>query len=610
MSSIAQLEAELERLRSDNEALHEQVKLLVRTEHRLYRSQNQIDRQLARVRSLGDFVLDCPSLAQPQEILAGVTELVARHFNVDRVQPYEVLYTEDTMRLRCPPAPEVTVEPADQVTLELLSGPWLGTNEEGGPFSSLFAALDAGDIQPNPHPSTGDAALLPIRVMGRLSWVLVVRRFSRRPANRFQEVPNETHAPFFMLMLGHIERALENAELNHDLRIQAEELAESNRRLKSSLGDLASTQHQLIQASKMEALGRLAGGVAHDFNNLLTVILGTARLMLHENLSKSLQEDCQAIIESAERGTDLGRQMLTFGRRQAGEAQRIEVHPLLTDMSRLLRRIIGEDVSLELRLEARDDAVVADSAQIEQVLMNLVLNARDAMPQGGAIVVETGLARPGDEPDGPPMFCLTVSDTGRGMDETTKARVFEPFFTTKDVGEGSGMGLATVYGIVKQLEGHVQLESEPGEGSRFEVFLPLAGQPVVEEPTPTGVNAQRTVLVVEDEAASRRLVVRILGRQGYEVLAASDGESGLRRFVERGDIDLVLTDIVMPGLDGVGLVRLLRRRRPELPIVFMSGYSGDHRRGIGVADRKRMLDKPFTPEQLVERIDEALRASV
>ncbi|MEM7159913.1 MAG: ATP-binding protein [Myxococcota bacterium] len=610
MSSIGELEDELERLRSDNKALHEQVKLLVRTEHRLYRSQNQIDRQLARVRSLGDYVLDCPSVARPEEILIGVTELVARHFNVDRVQPYEVIARGDTMRLHAPPAVEVTVTAEDREALEALSGPWLGTNEPGQVFSALFAALDAADAQPEPHPETGDAALIPIRVMGRLAWVLAVRRFSRRPANRFQEVPNESHAPFFMLMAGHIERALENAELNHDLRIQAEELAESNRKLKDSLGDLASTQHQLIQASKMEALGRLAGGVAHDFNNLLTVIVGTARLMLHEDLTPSLREDCRTIIEAAERGTDLGRQMLTFGRRQSGEAQRIEVHPLLTDMSRLLRRIIGEDVSLELRLEARNDAVQADPAQVEQVLMNLVLNARDAMPHGGAIVVETGLARPGDQPDGPTMFCLTVSDTGRGMDSKTQARVFEPFFTTKDVGEGSGMGLATVYGIVQQLEGHVQLESEPGEGSRFEVYLPLAGQPVVEEPVPSGAVARPTVLVVEDEAAIRRLVVRILGRQGYEVLAASDGESGLRRFVERGDIDLVLTDIVMPGLDGVGLVRLLRRRRPELPIVFMSGYSGDHRRGIGVADRKRMLDKPFTPEQLVERIDEALRTSV
>ncbi|MCH9687456.1 MAG: response regulator [Deltaproteobacteria bacterium] len=604
--SRAQLVAELERLRRDNTALGQQVKLLVKTEQRLYRSQNQVDLQLGRVRALSDYVLSCPSLPTATEILVGANALLADQFHVDRVHTLEVVIEGDTMQLRSATPTIVSVCAKERRLIDDLVEPLFVKGVDPQPLRGMVDALDRLDRDGGVVAETEDAAVIPVRVVGRTAWLMVTRRFSGRAKNLFRDVPSLPHAPFLMLLSGHVERALENARLHRDLQLQAAEVEQSNRKLKVSLEDLARTQHQLIEASKMEALGRLAGGVAHDFNNLLTVILGTAGLMEDDpRLDSGLREDCRAMIQAAERASDLTRQMLTFGRRRAGTVQRFELHPLLTELSRLLRRVIGEDVALELRLEAGYDELQADPAQLEQVMMNLVLNARDAMPGGGEVIVETAVGRPKDDPSGPLQMLLSVADSGRGMDAQTQARVFEPFFTTKDVGEGSGMGLATVYGIIQQLGGQVSIDSAPGQGARFEVSLPLADQDLVETAT-TEASTRITVLVVEDEASIRRLVVRILGRQGYEVLAASDGEAGLRRFDERGGVDLVLTDVVMPGLDGVGMVRQLRQRRPDLPVLFMSGYSGDHRPSIEGTDQSMLLDKPFTPAQLVERVEQVL----
>ncbi len=593
---------QLHELQTFNDALDEQVKLLVRTEQRLYRSQNQVDRQLARVQGLSDYVLACSSLATPQEILAGAATLLADQFLVDRVQILEAIVSDTQVILQSPSASTVVVCPEERRFVVELSAPTFLRAGEPGPYSRLMEALDRADREQGRAADTEQAAILPVRAIGKVQWLMVTRRFAGRPGNLFMATPGEEHIPFLMLLVGHVERALENERLNHDLREQAAQLEHSNEKLKASLGDLARTQHHLIQASKMEALGRLAGGVAHDFNNLLTVVLGTARVMeTDERLEEDLREDCQAVIQAAERAAELTRQMLTFGRRRPGRARRFELHPVLTELSKLLRRIIGEDVELELRLDASHDELLADPAQLEQVLMNLVLNARDAMPHGGSVVVSTTVEADPQQP----MLQMSVTDTGRGMDSPTRARVFEPFFTTKDTGDGSGMGLATVYGIVKQLGGQVQVDSVPGEGSRFELSLPLAGPPARKTESPDGIPST-TVLVVEDEGAIRRLVVKILGRHGYEVVAAPDGETGLRRFAECGEVDLVLTDVVMPGLDGVRMVQQLRKRRPDLPVLFMSGYSGDHHRGIPDDDRAMMLDKPFTPAQLVERVERAL----
>jgi two-component system, cell cycle sensor histidine kinase and response regulator CckA len=601
---LVALERELEQLRRENAALDEQVRRLARAEQRLHRSQSEVDRQLARVRALSEYVLRCPSFATPAEILEGAIVLLSAEFDVDRVYALQLQIGADgVVRLRLPSG--AMLVPDDGPSLLALDRPclvWLG--DEPRAAGGLLRVLDAHERAQELQGRTAEAMVVPVRAEGGIEWLLVLGRFEGRVASMVQEAPGEQHLPFLQLVAGHVERVLHNARLAHDLRRQADELAESNQRLQSSLDELAQAQQQLVQASKMEALGRLAGGISHDFNNLLTVILSTADLMQEDLPPDAVaRRDLTTLVEAAQRASALTRQLLTFGRRRPGKAQHVELHPLLTDMSRLLRRLIGEDMTLELRLEARHDALEADPAQIEQVVMNLVLNAREAMPWGGTVVLETGLGRPEGRMGGPPMLMLAVSDTGTGMDAATRARVFEPFFTTKASQGGTGMGLATVYGIVQHLGGSVQVHSQPGQGARFEVFLPRSATSEDE------VEGSRriTVLVVEDEPAIRRLVARILGRRGYEVLAAPDGETGLRRFSEREDIDLVLTDIVMPGLDGVGMAQELRARRPGLPVLFMSGYPGDNRPGLDEDDLAWLIDKPFTPDQLLERVEQVLR---
>jgi two-component system, cell cycle sensor histidine kinase and response regulator CckA len=564
-----------------------------------------VDRRLARVQALSEFVLRCPSFATPPEILDRACELLGTELDVDRVHALRLIEDGDgDVRVRLLDGD--TLELDDGRALRSLDRPELVRSTDGpGAAGGLLRALARAGQEP-----VLEAMLVPVRVEGpggeHVEWIITLCRLEAHAADVARDVPGHAHVPFLQQVAGHVERVLHNARLAHDLRRQADELAQSNQRLQSSLDELAKAQQQLVQASKMEALGRLAGGIAHDFNNLLTVILSTADLM-QQDLAPGdpIRRDLVTLLEAGQRASALTRQLLTFGRRRPGKAQRLELHPLLTDMSKLLRRLIGEDVTLELRLEARHDHLEADPAQIEQIVMNLVLNAREAMPWGGTVVLETGLGRPEGMTGGPPMFMLAVSDTGMGMDAATRARVFEPFFTTKASQGGTGMGLATVYGIVQDLGGSVQVHSQPGQGARFEVFLRRSG--VAEEEGDADAERRVTVLVVEDEPAIRRLVARILGRRGYEVLAAPDGETGLRRFSEREDIDLVLTDIVMPGLDGVGMAQELRARRPGLPVLFMSGYPGDNRPGLDEDDLDLLIDKPFTPDQLLERVEQVLR---
>ncbi len=560
------------------------------------RAPNDTERELGRLRALSEYVLRCPSFASPAEIIEGVVSLLVAELAVDAVHTLH-LCCDDAQELRALDGSRVPVSHVE--VLCSLASPCMARAGEPAEAERVRALGLMG------VPGS-EAMLVPIRVEGVVEWIVALCGSTGPARSSHREVPGQAHVPFLRLVAGHVERVLHNARQAQDLRRQAHELAESNQRLQSSLDELAKAQQQLVQASKMEALGRLAGGIAHDFNNLLTVILSTADLM-QEDLppGDATCRDLATLVEAAQRASALTRQLLTFGRRRPGKAQHLELHPLLTDMSRLLRRLIGEDVTLELRLEARFDHIEADPAQIEQVVMNLVLNAREAMPWGGTVVLETSLGRPEGATRGPPMFMLAVSDTGMGMDAATRARVFEPFFTTKALQGGTGMGLATVYGIVQQLGGSVQVHSQPGQGARFEVFLPRSG--VAEDEAQAEAARRVTVLVVEDEPAIRRLVSRILGRRGYEVLVAPDGETGLRRFSEREDIDLVLTDIVMPGLDGVGLAQELRTRRPGLPVLFMSGYPGDNRPGLDEEDLDLLIDKPFTPDQLLERVEQVLR---
>ncbi len=351
-------------------------------------------------------------------------------------------------------------------------------------------------------------------------------------------------------------------------------------------------EEQLRQAVKMEAVGRLAGGIAHDFNNLLTAIIRRA----------------------GDRAAQLTRQLLAFSRRQPLTPRVIDVNALVADMDRLLRRLIGEDIELRTVLTPDLGAVRADAGQLEQVIMNLAVNARDAMPRGGKLTIETAnteldesYAREHVTVRAGPAVMIAVSDTGTGMDSETLAHIFEPFFTTKEVGKGTGLGLATVYGIVKQSGGHVWVYSEPGRGTAFKIYLPRVTEPVEgvgAATAPTTLQGTETILVVENEAPVRELARRMLEAKGYTVLTAAAPADALA-LVERHPepIHLAVTDVILPGMDGPALARRLEQVRPGLRVLFVSGYANEAIVHQGVLDPGvAYLPKPFTAEALARKV--------
>ena len=382
---------------------------------------------------------------------------------------------------------------------------------------------------------------------------------------------------------------------------------------------------QLRQAQKMEAVGQLAGGIAHDFNNLLTAILGSTQLLLHQTpAGDARREDLEEIKAAGLRAADLTRQLLAFSRRQVLAPKVLELNAVVATMEKMLRRLIGDDIELATALDPTAGAVNADPGQLEQVLLNLAVNARDAMPAGGRLTIETGPATVAPDNDErrhhlPPgeYVRLAVTDTGAGMDEATQAHLFEPFFTTKEVGKGTGLGLATVYGIVKQSGGYVWVYSELGHGTTVKVYLPQVREgahapvaaPAPPEP-PELRGGHETVLLVEDAAPVRALARRSLEAFGYTVFDAADGPSALETAASHeGAIDLLLTDVVMPGMGGSELAERLATTRPRMKVLYTSGYTDDAmvRQGVltaGVA----FLQKPFVPETLARKVREVLDA--
>jgi two-component system cell cycle sensor histidine kinase/response regulator CckA len=379
---------------------------------------------------------------------------------------------------------------------------------------------------------------------------------------------------------------------------------------------------QLRQSQKMEAIGRLAGGVAHDFNNLLSVIIGYADLLAAESGAEARQELAE-ITAAGQRGAHLTRQLLAFSRQQVLQPQVLDLNQTLSSMESMLQRLIGEDLELALRLARRPALVNADPGQIEQIVMNLVVNARDAMLSGGKLTIEVGrveldAAYAADHPDveAGPFVMLAVSDTGIGMDEATKARVFEPFFTTKEKGKGTGLGLATVFGIVKQSGGSIWLYSEPNGGTTFKVYLPEADRSVAAEtaraanPTVGDLRGRETILLVEDDDQLRALSRNILERQGYRLLNAASGDEALRICQHHaGLIHLLLTDVVMPRMSGRQLADRLRALRPETKTLYMSGYTDEAITQHGVLDAGvAFVQKPLTARGLAEKVREVLDA--
>jgi len=381
-------------------------------------------------------------------------------------------------------------------------------------------------------------------------------------------------------------------------------------------------EQQLRQAQKMEAVGRLAGGIAHDFNNILTAITGHADLLLEDlGHHDPRRADVDEIRRSAERAAGLTRQLLAFSRQQVLQPKVVDLNALVLDMDKLLRRLIGEDVELATVLDPTLGRVTADPGQLEQVIVNLAVNARDAMPQGGKLTLETrnidldssytlehSLVKPG------PYVQLTVSDSGIGMDEETQAHAFEPFFTTKPRGQGTGLGLAMVYGTVKQSGGFIWVYSEPGRGATFKIYLPRVDAPVESAAPPAPVErpprGSETVLLAEDEPAVRAIARQALERQGYTVLAAPSGADALALAAQHGaTIHLLLTDVVMPGMSGRDLADRLTAKRHGIRVLYISGYTDNAivRHGMlepGLA----YLQKPFRPDALVRKVREVLDA--
>ncbi|MHB8766383.1 MAG: hybrid sensor histidine kinase/response regulator, partial [Deferrisomatales bacterium] len=386
----------------------------------------------------------------------------------------------------------------------------------------------------------------------------------------------------------------------------------------SDLSDRVRLEEQLRQAQRLEVVGQLAGGIAHDFNNLLQVILGECDLVLEKAEAAPYRRRLEQIRRSGERAADLTRQLLAFSRRQILQPRVLDLGDTVRQVEKMLGRLLGEDVTLSADLAPGLWPVRADPGQLEQVLLNLAVNARDAMPHGGRLTIATanveadpaGLGLPPGELASGPHVRLTVTDTGTGMDAGTLARAFEPFFTTKGVGQGTGLGLSTVYGIVKQSGGGVVARSRPGEGTAVEVYLPRTA-PVAaqaEAATPEAPRGTETVLVVEDEATVRMIVRAQLERCGYTVLEAESGPAALALTEARaGPIDLLLTDVVMPGMGGRALAEALAARSPDLRVLYMSGYTDDAlvRQGIATAGAN-FVQKPFSRGALAQKVRQVL----
>jgi len=378
----------------------------------------------------------------------------------------------------------------------------------------------------------------------------------------------------------------------------------------------ARSEEILLQSQKMEAIGRLAGGIAHDFNNLLAVITGYSDLLLEDLPSDLDRRKVEQIKQAANSAASLIRQLLMFSRQQVVQQTVLDLNQAVGGIEKMLRRLIRENIEFTVVLDPQLARVKADSGQIEQLVLNLVVNARDAMPNGGKLRIQTKNVRlKEDVQSGAGVLSdrfvlLEVADTGIGMDRETQTRIFEPFFTTKAVGKGTGLGLATVYAIVKQSNGSIDVQSKLGHGSSFKIFLPAAEQADADYESATGaakpVFSGETVLVVEDAEPLRRLICDALSAAGCKVLSAPDGQEALRVVRREGSVDLLLTDVIMPGMNGPALARQVRAVRPQMKILYMTGYSGEFIRADMLTPGVSLIQKPFSPADLGRTIRKLL----
>jgi two-component system, cell cycle sensor histidine kinase and response regulator CckA len=406
---------------------------------------------------------------------------------------------------------------------------------------------------------------------------------------------------------------------------QREALVKEMHERRQAERSLRDREEELRHALKLEAVGRLAGGVAHDFNNLLTVIIGYATLLPPGRADQPLSQGGEMILKAAEKAAALTQQLLAFSRKQVLHPRVIDLNALLTEMQKLLHRTLGERIELRLQAEASLGRVRADATQLEQVIVNLAINARDAMPRGGVLTLathdalfqektsETGSPETEEEAGGsgiPPgrYVVLSVQDTGTGIDKETQARIFEPFFTTKSPGRGTGLGLATVYGIVRQSGGMITVQSEEGVGTTFSVFLPQETAPLDPPPPPQPLVQKSThrerILVVDDDRAVRELMCRVLENQEFTVVCAADCPEALEIASDlQRPLDLLITDIVMPIFTGPELAERIRKVRPAIPVLMVSGYARVESKELAVLEpNAATLEKPFTPQELIAKV--------
>ncbi|HEX4334460.1 MAG TPA: ATP-binding protein [Polyangiaceae bacterium] len=439
--------------------------------------------------------------------------------------------------------------------------------------------------------------------------------------------PTDSEVKLLQALANSTSVALENAglyaELEETIRQRTAALEATTRALEERTrveGALQRAEHQLRQSQKMEAVGQLAGGIAHDFNNILSVILSFSS-MAAEGLKEGdpLRSDLEEIYKAGTRAAALTKRLLAFSRQQLLEPRILDVSAVARGMEMMLRRLIGENMQLELFTTATPFPVFADVSALEQVLMNLVVNARDAMPKGGKLTIEVTNVHLAGEYTGSHLgvndgdyLMLAVSDTGVGMSKETQVRIFEPFFTTKDKGKGTGLGLSTVYGIIKQSGGHVWVYSEPGEGTTFKIYLPRRIEDTAakseEAPVVTKLTGSETILLVEDDEQVRLVARGILRRNGYNVIETSNaGEAVLASEDRKRKIDLLLTDVIMPHISGMQLIERLTVGRPEMKVLCMSGYTGEAAARHGILDANiPFVQKPLTPEVLLIQVRKLL----
>jgi two-component system NtrC family sensor kinase len=389
--------------------------------------------------------------------------------------------------------------------------------------------------------------------------------------------------------------------------------------IKDDITEKKSLENQLLHSQKLEAIGQLAGGIAHDFNNILTGIIGFGSLMqMKMEKDDPLIDHLNHILSGAEKAATLTKGLLTFSRKQVIKPQPVELNDVIEKIGRFIKPIIGEQINLITSFEHQSLTVVADAGQIDQVLINLVTNARDSMPSGGTLTVATksivinedfvkefGFGEIGD------YACISVTDTGVGMNESTRIKMFEPFFTTKEVGKGTGLGMSIVYGIVKQHMGFINVDSKLGVGTTFKIYIPLAkGVTIVktnEDVILTG-NCSETILVADDDETIRMFAEKVLSSYGYTVILAKDGVDAVQKFIENAEsVDLVLLDVIMPNLNGIKANEYIKKCRPDIKIIFMSGYNMEFLESHGIQEvSNEYIEKPFTPNKLVRLIQEKL----